>query len=441
MEATKARGNWGARVFGGIVAGVILATAATYTHKALQQRSAFLRWREQILQLDDGVNIYERFQYPNPPIMALMLLPLAEMPPLTGALIWFALKVALAGGSIWAGYRLLTAGGPAFPTWAFCLSIVMALRPMVGDLTHGNVNILILFLVSMALFAYQRQQEWLSGGLLALAICCKVTPLLFVPYFAWKRRWRVLSGTVLGMAAFLFVIPALVLGWQENLSQLVSWTRQMILPFLRDGVVYTEHPNQSLPGVAYRLLMESPSFTVYPDGQPMPVEYHNFLALEPQVVRWFLRGVHAAFLLGMIALCRVPHPCRAGWPIVAEFAFILVGMLILSERTWKHHCVTLTWPFMLLVYAATALPLTRSLRRILAVGLVGALILQFSAGSMGGKRFGDLAQVYGVYLYSFLILLTLISLLLRQARAITAPTVLEPTLHRPGDNGCDHAGD
>lgn len=440
MDATWARVNWLPRVFAVTVVAVLLFTGATYTHKALQQRSAFLRWRGQILQLDDGVNIYERFQYPNPPIMALMLMPLAEMPPLAGALFWFGLKVIMAGGSLWAGWRILTAAGPAFPSWACCLAILLSLRPLVGDLTHGNVNILILFLVSAALFAYHRRCEWLCGILLALSICCKVTPLLFLPYFAWKRRWRVLGATALGMAAFLFLIPAAVLGWDQNLTQLGSWTRQMILPFVRDGVVYTEHPNQSLPGVAYRLLTESPSFTVYPEGQPEPAEYHNLVALEPSLVKGLLRGVQVAYLLGMILLCRVPHTCRAGWPIVAEFAFILVGMLILSERTWKHHCVTLAWPMMVLVYAAAALPLPRLLRGAMALGLVLSLLLQFSAGSIGGKRFGDLAQVYGVYLWSFLILLTLISGLLIVARVVREPTAPGSIASPSGGSGCDRAG-
>src|SRR5262249_25586980 len=45
-----------------------------------EKRSAILRWRPQLQQLYE-VNIYERFTYPNPPIMALLLKPLIELPP------------------------------------------------------------------------------------------------------------------------------------------------------------------------------------------------------------------------------------------------------------------------------------------------------------------------------------------------------------------------
>ena len=36
-----------------------------------QSRTAFLRWRPQILALESGTDIYKTFNYPNPPIMAL----------------------------------------------------------------------------------------------------------------------------------------------------------------------------------------------------------------------------------------------------------------------------------------------------------------------------------------------------------------------------------
>src|SRR5438067_2018606 len=66
----------GRRWFWLALLGVLAIAATTYTHKALRNRSAFLRWRAQVLQIDQGTDIYQRFQYPNPPIMALLLRPL-----------------------------------------------------------------------------------------------------------------------------------------------------------------------------------------------------------------------------------------------------------------------------------------------------------------------------------------------------------------------------
>src|SRR5205809_2759650 len=132
MDALPAlRPAVGQRWFWLALAGVFAVTAALYTHKALANRSAFLRWREQILQLDQGTDIYQRFQYPNPPIMALMLRPLARVnPPLAGALAWFTIKIALALLSLWAIFRMVEHGGAPFPPWAKALAVLLSLRPI-----------------------------------------------------------------------------------------------------------------------------------------------------------------------------------------------------------------------------------------------------------------------------------------------------------------------
>src|SRR5260370_2083446 len=93
--------------------------AAQYAYKIRDNlhRSAFLRWREQILQLE-SVDIYRAYQYPNPPIMALMLRPLAELEPLTGALLWFFLKVSLALLSLAGGFLLIETETAPFPSCA-----------------------------------------------------------------------------------------------------------------------------------------------------------------------------------------------------------------------------------------------------------------------------------------------------------------------------------
>src|SRR5205807_1780769 len=67
-------------------------------------RSAFLRWRSQILDLEEGVNIWQRHAYPNPPIMVMLLEPLMPLAPLTGSLVWFYLKSFMALAAIYLAF-------------------------------------------------------------------------------------------------------------------------------------------------------------------------------------------------------------------------------------------------------------------------------------------------------------------------------------------------
>src|SRR5262249_42652988 len=71
------------------------AVSVQYSLKAMKGGSAFVRWQAQLQHLDEGDDIIKTYQYPNPPIMALLLKPLADLPPVTGALIWFYLKVGM----------------------------------------------------------------------------------------------------------------------------------------------------------------------------------------------------------------------------------------------------------------------------------------------------------------------------------------------------------
>ncbi len=382
------------------------AFAGQYTVKVLKpgNRSAFVRWREQIRQLE-GADIYSTYQYPNPPIMALLLRPLADLNPLAGALLWFLLKVGMALLSLAFVFRLVEAGGAPFTPGAKAVATLLSLPPLIGDLQHGNVNILILFLVIAALFAWHRGYDIAAGLLLALAICCKVTPALFVPYFVWKRQWRLLAGVAAGLGLFLFEVPGAVLGRGENLALLQSWVNQMIVPYLQHGIVTSEHPNQSLPGVVHRLLTHSPSFCDYPGGIYRPTEYHNVVNLGPTATRWLLRGLQALFGLMVVIVCRTPAGARGGWRLATEFAIILVGMLLFSERTWKHHSVTLMLPFAVLAYAVAVQALSRWARIGVITAVAAALVLMLSASGVQSTRMADLAQVYGVYTWAFLLIL------------------------------------
>jgi alpha-1,2-mannosyltransferase len=383
-----------------------------YTRKAIAHRSAFLRWRPQIEALPES-DIYERFTYPNPPIMALMLEPFVHLPPLLGSLCWFYLKVAMTLVALYWVFRLVESPDRPFPPWAKALTILLSLRPVMGDLAHGNVNLFILFLVAGALYAYHRQRDWTAGVVLALAIACKVTPALFVPYFLWKRSWKVLGGCALGLVLFFFVVPGLFLGPERNLRLLGSWVECMVTPYVVDGTVTSEHPNQSLPGLVYRLGSHSPSFL----DDDEPPRYHNLADLDPHLLRWLVKGCMAAFALLAVWTCRTPVQPRSGWRLAAEFALVVLGMLLFSERTWKHHCVTLVLPFAVIAYYLAVCRPAPPLRGYLIGSLVVVMLLMASTSTSLLQPLDDtakMAQVYGAYVWSNLVLVAALTVLLRR---------------------------
>jgi alpha-1,2-mannosyltransferase len=403
-----------------------------YVSKVLRSdrdhRSAILRWEAQLQNLGDGENIWAKFNYPNPPIMALILAPLTALPPLAGSLVWFYLKVVMSVFAIYWVLSLLDSPERPFPFWGKVVAVLLSLRPIEGDLVHGNINLFILFLVVAALYAFCQRRDYAAGLLLALSIACKVTPALFIPYFLWKRAYKTLFGLALGLLLFVWLVPGLALGWGKNQEYLRSWWDNMVVPYAIEGKVTSEHQNQSLPGVLHRLLTDSASFSTYNEqNEYVVLERHNLIDGDPRLLHWLLKGCMGVFVLLVLWCCRTPTDVRPSWPLLAEFAVILLGMLLFSERTWKHHCVTLLLPFAVLTYVWSAHVARRGLRwYVIATVAAAALLIALTSTGLFDKqdRLGKLAQVYGAYVWAHLSLLACLVVLLRRNQGIPSDSEL-----------------
>jgi hypothetical protein len=402
----------------GLVA-LFLLCSVFYAGKALDNRSAFLRWRTQVHEMDEGVDVWEKFVYPNPPIMVLLLEPFFALPPWLGSMAWFYAKVLMALASIFLTLRLVQTPDRPWPEWAKAVVVLLALRPIMGDLTHGNVNLFILLLCVAALCCFRRGWDLRAGLLLGLAITCKVTPALFVPYFLWKRSWKVLAGCGVGVVLFFWLVPGLFYGFDRNAEYLHHWFDNMIVPFTVDGVVTTQHENQSVPGLVHRLLTHSASFTTYDGPQVVAEEFHNLVDWDPMVARVIVKLLMAAFAGLVIWTCRNPVDQRRSWQLGAEYALILIGMLLFSERTWKHHCVTLLVPFAVLMYCVATADMGPRLRRFVIAMLVlnGLLMASTTTGVTRDLTWaGKLAQVYGAYVWANLALTAALAVVLSRRR-------------------------
>ena len=389
-------------------------------HSEHGMRSAFLRWKTQLADLDDGVNVWEKYAYPNPPIMAILLKPLLQLPPTLGASLWFGCKAILALAAILGVLALLDSAERPFPLWGKALAVLLCLRPIEGDLVHGNVNLLILFLVVASLYAFCHGRDGLAGLLLGLSIACKLTPALFLAYLLWKRAWTALLATAGSLILFVLVIPSLAYGWTNNLDYLQSWRRQMIAPYAT-GVVTSEHKNQSLPGLLHRLLSDEASFSEYVGDHKVILETHNFVSWDREVVQGITVACMAGFALLAMACCPSSSEPRSRLQLLAEWSVVVLGMLLFCERTWKHHCVTLLLPFGVIAYCLSAPCFSRGTRWYLGATLVLAALLMFST-STGifdqsidvHDRIGKLAQVYGAYVWAFLLLVGAMFVILRK---------------------------
>ncbi len=197
-----------------------------------------------------------------------------------------------------------------------------------------------------ALQAWRKGYDVLAGLTLALAISYKITPALFVPYFFYKRSWRTVGATMAGLVLFILVIPSLIIGPSFNLLCLKTWWHGMMTLFLVNDFVSPQEMNQSMVGVLTRLLTDSKT-----GGGRYDVHLDlNLVSWSPATVKLLLKGLSIG-LVGMLALlCRTKATRRDDPRLLGEFALIVLTMLFVSERSWKHHYVTLLLPYTYLVY-------------------------------------------------------------------------------------------
>jgi alpha-1,2-mannosyltransferase len=394
------RAVWIAALITMIGAGII------YADKAAGDRSAFVRWRHQVLEMMDGANIYDKYYFPNPPIMPLTLYPIMSLPPVEGAVIWFSLKAGMAGLAVLMCLRMVRLGDKPVPSWVQAMIVLLSLRPIMSDLHHGNNNIYILFLIAATLTAWRKGYDVLAGLILAYAIAFKVTPGLFLLYFAYKRSWRTVGATFLGMAIFLLVVPSIFLGFDFNAICLESWWKRILSPFVDNDVMSKQEMNQSMGGVLTRLLTE----TRGGHGDRYDVEHHvNLVAWDSKTVVRLLKGLSLA-LVGVLAwLCRTKTERRDDPRLLGEFSLVVLTMLFVSERSWKHHYVTLLLPYTYLASRVGVAGLPKRARWALGgVLALSAFLIATTSSEIGGLfSHGEghkVAQAYGMFFWSGVVL-------------------------------------
>ena len=323
--------------------------------------------------------------YLYPPLFALLVSPLRQLTPPNQAIVWFAVSVTLAFGCFWECYRI---GGTLWkeqrrgptdndnprahddaapPGWPGVLAFVAVLLPMLNCLQRGQVGLALLYPLllgfRLAVLARSPALALLGGGVLALPIAIKITPILPVALlllllavaFSWRRAATVMLGTLAGSALFWLFIPAAIIGWQPNLSHLGRWYDVVVeaqQTHLSRAVSVERVRNQSLAsalGHVARSWQRRADAGVAEGADSELIPADDAAGLSPA---WRLA---LAIARGGVLLLLLIGGLRLAWGgdalgLTAAFGLACVATLLISPISWGHH-------YVLLLPAATAVPL------------------------------------------------------------------------------------
>lgn len=153
----------------------------------------------------------EALAYLYPPLLAVLLRPLAATSPCQAERIWFAINLAAVAMLPWLLVQLVgRARSPAW--WALALGVAAAPMATLETVALGQVNALVLVAMLGAVILAGRGRVWPAALLLALAVGLKGVPVALGLVALAPGRRRLLVAVVVATAAVLALSFALAPG-------------------------------------------------------------------------------------------------------------------------------------------------------------------------------------------------------------------------------------
>jgi alpha-1,2-mannosyltransferase len=165
----------------------------------------------------------------------------------------------------------------------------------------------------------------------------------------------------------------------------------------------------------------------------------NLASLPPAMVGYFVKGLSLG-CVGLLALvCRTKTDRRNDARLFGEFSLVVLTMLFVSERSWKHHYVTLLFPYTYLMYRVGLAPLAARTRVTLgAIMVLSALFMATTSSELGGlfarHQGHKIAQGYGMFLWAGVVLYVATAWRVWTEARPDATIVGDPAQSRPGSS-------
>ncbi|NJN68695.1 MAG: DUF2029 domain-containing protein [Chloroflexaceae bacterium] len=330
-----------------------------------------------------------------PPFYGMLFVPFVEQDGLTVlfwhriinmSLISLILLIMLRGFAI----RLVSPLGVA-------LVMLFAMRPLADTVAYGQIDLVLLLLLTLALVASQRGRDTVAGVAVALGTLFKLYPVLLLVFFAAKLQWRALVGFVVAMLV-LNGVAMVVMGWEMHYLYLYE-----VLPNIAGGTAWVE--NQTFNGFLSRIF--APDITA---------EIYAYLPVDT----WTRLIFGAAVALAALLALRPTERTSSRYAL--QFGLFVLLMVLVVPAAWMHYetIVILTFAGVLLCASHRGLPLWRAA----LFGGSYALIAYGNQWSFYTNRvLGGLTVIGVSYKFYGLVLLLLVTVacLVERPRAFPQP--------------------
>jgi hypothetical protein len=264
----------------------------------------------------------------HPPTAILLALPLAGLSFPSAFLVWNLFSLA----ALVASLGLIARGlGWRYSPWVVLplLALLVVCHPFWHQMIHGNLNLLLLALLTGTWAAARAGRPGLAGAALGTAAALKLFPAFLAVYFLARREGKVLKVAAATLAA-LTLLTAAILGTEAYRTYLGE-----VLPHTAERYRAAWF-NLSLAGFWAKLFD--------PQTGDRGMHLTPLLASRPLA--------HAAFAASAIlvaaVVARVAARARSRSAADLAFGLALLGMLLVSPITWEHYLLLLPLPLAVL---------------------------------------------------------------------------------------------
>ena len=214
----------------------------------------------------------------------------------------------------------------------YFLGILATLRFLLSAVQRVQSDCLVLFFLSLFVYALYYRKDVLAGLSLATAAMVKLTPLIFLPYLILRKKFKAAAAFCCFVFSYL-LLPSLLVGFNTNMEYLKNW---LLVHQKNPPEYFIWYKNQSLLSCLGRFLTADSQISI--------------LKLDLSCV-WPVFLVLAAVLFGAIFIFRKkPDAQNSGPCYLTEVSLVLICMILFSPLAWKHTFVHLIIPHLVLLY-------------------------------------------------------------------------------------------
>ena len=189
------------------------------------------------------------------PFSLVPVLPFSSLPPLEAKHCWLLANLVLLALTGWLLCRMTGLGPRRVAILTF-----LAIIPLRTNFLYGQEYVLLLFLLTLAAWAYLKRWPATSGAILAVAGALKIYPALFVFFFARKRQWRAALGLGAGSLG-LWLLSIVLFGFETiriYLVEVLPW------PLRGEGQDPYDTAWNSLTALLHRVFIAEPELNPHP---------------------------------------------------------------------------------------------------------------------------------------------------------------------------------